>query len=45
MIAVVAEEEEGVFVMQPFPLPAADLTLNADTRNGWIELKLLDAAG
>jgi hypothetical protein len=45
MIAVVAEEEEGVFITRPFPLPATGLALDADTRNGWIEVELLGAAG
>ena len=44
LTAVVAEGE-GSFVTTPFALPASGLTLNADARDGWIEVQLADESG
>ncbi|MDQ1255603.1 MAG: hypothetical protein QG656_195, partial [Candidatus Hydrogenedentes bacterium] len=33
---------DGVFVTQPFAMPATDLAIDADTSSGWIEVEALD---
>ncbi|MCC6491369.1 MAG: hypothetical protein IT364_28020 [Candidatus Hydrogenedentes bacterium] len=45
IVAAVAEGTEGSFKTKPFERPDAALALNADARNGWIEVSLLDGAG
>lgn len=45
LVAVVAGEEEGTFMTQPFERPeTGGLALNADATNGWIEVELLDGS-
>ncbi|NIA13787.1 MAG: hypothetical protein GWP08_06865 [Nitrospiraceae bacterium] len=44
MVAVVADGE-GVFTSGAFAWPPTGLVLDADTREGWIEAELVDAAG
>ncbi|MBI5093602.1 MAG: hypothetical protein HZB26_14305, partial [Candidatus Hydrogenedentes bacterium] len=41
-ITAVKADGQGEFVTQPFSMPASGLTINADTRGGWIEVQLLD---
>jgi hypothetical protein len=45
LVAVVAGEEEGTFLTQPFERPdTGGLALNADATSGWIEVELLDGS-
>lgn len=37
-------DNEGSFITPPFTVPGADLALDADTRNGQIDVELLDSA-
>lgn len=44
LVAVAADAEEGEFVTRPFTIPASDLGIHADARNGYIDVEVLDAA-
>lgn len=45
LLGVVAGAEIGEFVTRPFFLAGEGLSLNADTRKGWVEVELLDEEG